>query len=44
MKLLNLTGQQEFEELYKNFPKSSNLIYLDTVISGLASHTIFERV
>jgi hypothetical protein len=36
-KLLNLTGQREPEELYRNFPKCSNLIYLETVIFGLAS-------
>jgi hypothetical protein len=41
-KLLNLTGQRELEELYRNFPKCSNLIYLETVISGLASHTILK--
>jgi len=42
MKLLNLTGQHEFEEVYRNFPKCNKLIYLDTVISGLASHTILK--
>lgn len=42
MKLLNLTGQQEFEEVYRNFPKCNKLIYLDTVISGLVSHTILK--
>jgi hypothetical protein len=43
-KLLDLTGQRELEELYINFPKCSKLIYLETVISGLASHTILKRV
>ena len=42
MKLLTLTGQHEFEEVCRNFPKCNKLIYLDTVISGLASHTIFK--
>jgi hypothetical protein len=41
-KLLSLTGQRELEKLYRNFPKCNNLIYLDTVISGLASHTILK--
>jgi hypothetical protein len=41
-KLLNLTGRKELEKLYRNFPKCNNLIYLDTVISGLASHTILK--
>jgi hypothetical protein len=41
-KLLSLTGQRELEELYRNFLKCSKLIYLETVISGLASHTILK--
>jgi len=42
MELLNLTGQREFEEVYRNFPKCNKLVYLDTVISGLASHTVLK--
>jgi hypothetical protein len=42
MNFINFLGQHGLEETYKNFPKCSNLIYLDTAVSGLASHTILK--
>jgi len=39
-RILSMIGEDRLVKLYKNFPECSRMIYLDTVISGRASHTI----
>jgi len=40
MRILSMIGEDRLIKLYENFPKCNRMIYLDTVISGRASHTI----
>ena len=39
-RILSMIGEDRLVKLYENFPKCDRMIYLDTVISGRASHTI----
>ena len=40
MRILSMIGEDRLVKLYEKFPKCNRMIYLDTVISGRASHTI----
>jgi len=40
MRILSMIGEGRLVKLYESFPECNRMIYLDTVISGRASHTI----